>query len=337
MSGLSLSICICEIVKYGAYYYYNQGKDPEMNNSWREVINPEFVEFEGMLYLEYKGEFYKGCKRCGGYGNYSHNGEHSRCYSCDNTSAKLGEHIGSDRKVAEKWCHVRALAKANRERKAEEARLAEVRKMEAKQEALKASDPDVFEFLMSVAHEGPQQEDYSSYDSFYDAISEFSRSGKGERSSFIKAMAESLVYVSQASKPFSDKMIAAVRKTIDERAAKKAAKATGPKVAEGRLSVSGRVVSTKSYETDYGTSYKMLVELEDGTRIFGSIPSNIWDEVEFLGAYRKLAWNETDGVMTKLVGVVLKFTATIEASKDDVSFGFFKRPAKAEIVAEEVE
>lgn len=137
-----------------------------MNTTGFEVVNPEFVEFEGMLYLEYQGEFYKGCRRCGGYGHYSHNGEHSRCYDCDNSSAKLGEHLGSDRKVAEKWCHVRALAKANRERKAEEARLKLVAARDERVAALTLSDPEVVALLQKTYDD--ENEAYATGD--YDVI-----------------------------------------------------------------------------------------------------------------------------------------------------------------------
>lgn len=295
-----------------------------------ETINPEFIEFEGFYYLEYQGGFFKGCKRCGGEGHYSFNGEHSRCYACNNTSAKLGEYISDNRADAEKWCHGRALARANRLRKAEEKRMVEVRKMEAKQEALKVAAPDVYEFLMAVQLEDDNQYQYETYGDW--ARAQAGNTAKVEKNSFIRAMAESIRWVSQANKPFSEKMIEAVRNNIARRTQQEAEKAEHP-VVTGRVEIQGEVVSTKSYETDYGTAYKMLVKDARGFKVFGSIPSNLWSEVEFLGAYKKLAWNETDGVMTKLVGMEVKFVATVEESRDDKSFGIFKRPAKAEIVA----
>lgn len=113
------------------------------------TINPNFIEFEGFYYLEFEGEFYKGCRRCGGEGHYSYNGEHSRCYECDNTSAKLGERLPS-RAAAEKWCHGRALARANRQRKAEEKRLAKLAKRDEAWDALETAHPAVWALLTSV-------------------------------------------------------------------------------------------------------------------------------------------------------------------------------------------
>ncbi|WMI33137.1 hypothetical protein SEA_RIKSENGUPTA_41 [Microbacterium phage RikSengupta] len=287
-------------------------------NALIQTINPTFVEHEGMLYLEFEGGFYKGCRRCGGQGHYSHNGDHSRCYECDNTSAKLGDYISDNREDAEKWCHVRALAKANRERKANAKAQAARDARDARVEALKVTDADVVTMLQKIyddENEAYQTGDYS----------------KVSKSEFLRDMASKLFNAS--GKDLSENMLVALRKVVAREAEKAVAQAALPALVEGRREVVGKVVSTKTVEGDYGTSYKMLVELADGTRIFGSIPNNLWNEVEFLGAYRKSAWNETDGVMTKLVGMELKFTATIEASKNDKSFGFFKRPAKAEIVA----
>ena len=160
-------------------------------------ITPTFVEHEGFTFLEFNGEFYKGCKRCGGEGHYSHNGEHSRCYECDNTSAKLGEHF-ANREAAEKWCHGRALAHAARIRKAEREVAARIAKMEAKQEALKASDPEVYAFLLAVDdNDGEYSEDGSRW------IENRNR----ERSSFILDMHRNLVWPANCDKSFTEKMV----------------------------------------------------------------------------------------------------------------------------------
>jgi hypothetical protein len=145
-------------------------------------------------------------------------------------------------------------------------------------------------------------------------------------SSFLESMRSALYKFGS----LTEKQTAAAHKVLDSRAAKAAAPVVA--VITGRVVITGKVISTKSYETDYGTAYKMLVEDERGFRVFGSVPSNLWDEIEFLGSYRKIAWNETDGVMIKLVGMELTFTATVEQSQNDAGFGFFKRPAKAAIV-----
>lgn len=94
-----------------------------------------------------------------------------------------------------------------------------------------------------------------------------------------------------------------------EYAAKRAADASKPKgpVPVGkRIEFSGVVLSHKWQENDFGGCTKMLVELENGSRIWMTAPSAL----------------STDG----LKGAKLRLRATVEASKDDPSFGFAKRP-----------
>jgi len=104
--------------------------------------------------------------------------------------------------------------------------------------------------------------------------------------------------------------------------------ATTPKaeVIEGRRVVSGEIVGTRLTESAYGTRSQIVVKLEDGTKIMGSLPGGIEP--------RKLADGES--VMDEIAGggytfkgVRITMTATI-ARGTDPSFGFFKRPTKAE-------
>lgn len=254
-----------------------------------QTINPNFIEHEGFVFLEFNGEYFKGCKRCGGDGHYSHNGEHSRCYECDNTSAKLGEVLDSY-EAGIKWCHTRAMARANRLRKAEEKRMIEVRKMEAKQEALKATDPDVFEFLMGIEIDGWEE---------------------GEKDSFIRSMAESIRWVTQANKPFTQKMIDAVRNNMARRVAKAATIAANP-APNGRVVVTGEVVSARFQDNDFGGSYKMLVKDDQGFKVWSTIPNALMETTT------------TD----EAVGRRVTFVATLTVSNDDTSFAFASRPAK---------
>jgi hypothetical protein len=100
-----------------------------------------------------------------------------------------------------------------------------------------------------------------------------------------------------------------------ERAAKDAAEAeeiTIP-VPEGRYQITGEVLSTKWVDSDYGSTLKMLVKVDtlNGVyRIFGSVPS----------------------ALTVERGDNVTFTATVERSAKDESFGFFKRPTKATLL-----
>lgn len=96
----------------------------------------------------------------------------------------------------------------------------------------------------------------------------------------------------------------AVHSVLDAVQAREAAKRPVP---EGRVEIEGAVLATKWQESDFGGSLKMLVEGE-GFKVWGSVPST-------LGPIES--------------GDRVAFTATVEASADDKSFGFFKRPTKA--------
>lgn len=95
-----------------------------------------------------------------------------------------------------------------------------------------------------------------------------------------------------------------------EQAAKRALKGEAP---EGRCVVKGRILKFKAVEGERfsyyssGIQYKMLVELENLSTVWGSQPSNIGDAE---------------------VGDVVQFTATFERAKDDNTHAFYKRPSK---------
>ena len=80
----------------------------------------------------------------------------------------------------------------------------------------------------------------------------------------------------------------------------------------GKREVEGKIISFKSPDaySQFPTT-KMLVEMKDGTRVFGSLPSKL---------------SECDK------GDIVKFTATVKVSKNDHSFGFYSRPMKPKIV-----
>ena len=88
---------------------------------------------------------------------------------------------------------------------------------------------------------------------------------------------------------------------------------SAPAIASGRQAFAGEVLATKWKDTDFGPVYKMLVQDDRGFKLWGSVPKNIdpsrGDRVAFVG--------------------------TVEPSRDDSRFGFFKRPAKAVVLDEE--
>jgi hypothetical protein len=278
-------------------------------------INPSYIEHEGFTYLEFNGEYFKGCKRCFGAGHYAFNGEHDRCYICDNTSAKLGEHLES-KAAAEKWCHGKAMARANRIRKAEAKRNEAVLAMEANQAALKQADAEVYEFLMAVVIEEDTQDLYSTYDEWAAATQQDGHT-KLERDSFIRTMAETLRWVAPA-KPFTPKMVDAVRRTMEKRAAQATEAAAHP-VVEGRGVITGEIVGTKMVDGDYGIAYKITVKDDRGFRIYCTVPRAMADS-----AYD----DDGHGWFPRSKGRRVTFTATVTASTDDPSFGFGSRPTK---------
>jgi hypothetical protein len=105
---------------------------------------------------------------------------------------------------------------------------------------------------------------------------------------------------------------------IDERAARQAqreaeAAAAKPLPAfEGRVTVVGKVLTTKVVESPYGESIKMLVQHADGWKVWGSVPSNL--------------------PIDDIKGSTVQFDASIQKSDQDDKFGFFKRPSKASIL-----
>lgn len=133
------------------------------------------------------------------------------------------------------------------------------------------------------------------------------------------------------------KQCAAVLKCIDgceERKAKWAAKreienANAEPIIAGRQTILGEVITVKEHESQWGYSLKMLVKDDRGFKLYGTVPQVIIDEAvqrpHSLGAQ---VWD-----YEVLKGQRVTFTATVEASKDDDKFGFFKRPTKAALAA----
>ena len=86
-------------------------------------------------------------------------------------------------------------------------------------------------------------------------------------------------------------------------------------VTEDRIVLQGEITSTKLQENDFGHQWKMVLNSDEGYRLYGSIPKQILDQIE-----------EDD-----LVGTKITFSAIVTKSDKDKYFGFFKRPTKAEV------
>lgn len=116
---------------------------------------------------------------------------------------------------------------------------------------------------------------------------------------------------SHAGKIDVDEWRAAAEALLEEIAIREEAKRPVP---TGRIEIQAEVLSTKWVENDYGGSLKMLLA-GAGWKAWGTVP-------------RSLDFNDRPPR-----GHRVALTATIEASTDDESFGFFSRPTKARIVA----
>lgn len=84
-------------------------------------------------------------------------------------------------------------------------------------------------------------------------------------------------------------------------------------IRDGRQTLIGTILSTKWKPSPYGDQLKMLVELPDGNKVYGTMPKSL----------RALMPEK---------GTEVKFTATVQRSNDDEHFGFFYKPTNAEVI-----
>lgn len=78
-----------------------------------------------------------------------------------------------------------------------------------------------------------------------------------------------------------------------------------------RAQITGTIVATKQQESDFGMVIKCLVQHADGWKLWGTLPSNIADDVR---------------------GRQMTFKAKVTISDKDDKFGFFSRPMKAKLL-----
>jgi len=126
----------------------------------------------------------------------------------------------------------------------------------------------------------------------------------------------------------SDKQVAAVVKVWEgnkereaarkAREAEEAAEVKGP-APEGRQDVRGTVLGGREDVTDWGTSFKMLVKLENNSKVWVSIPAALLTSTHSEGFHGQ-------GAIELLKGRSISFRATFTVSKDDPHFAFGKRP-----------
>jgi hypothetical protein len=104
--------------------------------------------------------------------------------------------------------------------------------------------------------------------------------------------------------PAMEKMVASVR-------TRKEQSINLPEIKAGRVTVSGEIKSLKVTYSDFGQQEKMLVQMDCGNRVYGSVPKAI------AGCQ---------------IGDKVKFVGTVSVSGNDSHFGFFSRPSQASVI-----
>lgn len=280
--------------------------------------------------------YFRGCTRCGGTGHYSFNGSDSLCYKCGNLpSERLGVYVG-DAVAAQKDADRRDRDRAKRLAKKEEKRMIEVRALEAKVAAI---PEDVRNLLLAV-----QLDQYATEMDYYNGT----ENPRYEKNSFLRSMAEQVQFVTNARRPFTEKMVEAVRNTAAKKIAA-AAEAEAHPAPTGRVVVTGEVVSAKVKESEFGTTYKVLVKDDQGFKVWCSLPAKQREEADWTfedavrgAGYQRIdfgpdCWflgtNDNDDRFPGVKGRRITFTVTLEPSQDDKSFAFGSRPTKGAWIA----
>lgn len=101
-----------------------------------------------------------------------------------------------------------------------------------------------------------------------------------------------------------------VQRAAEREAQAQALRDAGVRVPTGRGTVVGTVISVKGVESAYGFVTKMLVQSDEGWKVWGTMPRSLDAEV----------------------GNRVTFKASITQSDDDPVFGFFSRPTNAALV-----
>ena len=97
--------------------------------------------------------------------------------------------------------------------------------------------------------------------------------------------------------------------------------------AEERQAVTGKVVSFKEVVTDFGECTKVVVELKDGKRCYGTAPKKRLPYDAGMNTIAKWSYQ---------VGDTISFNAGITVSSKDKSFAFFSRPSLVKIFRDDV-
>jgi hypothetical protein len=92
--------------------------------------------------------------------------------------------------------------------------------------------------------------------------------------------------------------------------------------------IEGVMVKRYWQDNDFGGALRMIVEGDDGWRVWGTLPASLMSSEQY-----DADGNRTGYTLGADEGDRVRFTANITASDDDPSFGFCKRPRKASIIS----
>jgi hypothetical protein len=101
---------------------------------------------------------------------------------------------------------------------------------------------------------------------------------------------------------------------------------SGVKAPEGRVEVTGVVLSAKEHQSQFGTAIKIVIKSDEGWKVWTTAPSSLFSEVD-------VDTKVIEEVREALVGKRIKFVAALTRSDSDAAFAFGKRPAKASFVS----
>lgn len=116
----------------------------------------------------------------------------------------------------------------------------------------------------------------------------------------------------------TENQVAAVRKIAAERS-------LAAEVVEGRIEITGEILSAKFIENGYNGNWKIRVKDDRGFTVWGTLPKAL--HTEFLKDS-----SSANPWANRVAGTRVQFTATVEASDNDNTFGFFSRPAKGHVL-----
>lgn len=263
--------------------WYNDIENAELREAYEDAKR----DYRALETVYFANGFGWTCGRCGGSGIYTGTRNPGTCFNC------MGSGI-HPRQTPHKF-QASPRVRLQREKEAREKRAA---KDAALDSALRAIGGDVEQALRHAKAE-------------YDRIEGYYNPETGEELGRDESFNLSMYWKLEKWGSLSEKQIAAVQRGIDrdkQRAAEAEALKQVEPLAEGRYGIEGEILTLKWQESQYGTTLKMLVKMDDGNKVWGTCPSKLRCEV----------------------GDRVRFFAQVERSRDDDHFGFYKRPTAAE-------